>query len=160
LAILHKDTGKQLNYCQLLQNPKYKAAWSCSEADKFGHLAQGVGNHVKGTNTIRFIHEHEIPKNAGGFVCNVHPEKADPNRMWFVAGGDRCNYPFEVATPTAEMLVAKILFNSVVSTPGARFMTMDISNFYLMTPLLRPKYIHIKLSDLPNEIIEQYNLTV
>ncbi|KAL7484472.1 hypothetical protein ACHAW6_010114 [Cyclotella cf. meneghiniana] len=56
------------------------------------------------------------------------------------------------------MLVAKILFNSVISTPGAQFMTMDISNFYLMTPLLRPKYIRIKLSDLPEEIIQQYKL--
>jgi hypothetical protein len=33
------------------------------------------------------------------------------------------------------MLVAKMLFNSVISTKGACFMTMDISNFYLMTPL-------------------------
>ena len=56
------------------------------------------------------------------------------------------------------MLVAKILFNSVISTPGARFMTMDISNFYLMTPLLQPEYIRIKLSDLPEEIIQQYKL--
>ena len=53
-------------------------------------------------------------------------------------------YPYEVATPTAEMLAAKLLFNSVISTPGARFMTMDISIFYLMTPLLRPEYIRIK----------------
>ena len=56
------------------------------------------------------------------------------------------------------MLVAKILFNSVVSTPGARFMTMDISNFYLMTPLKRPEYIRLKLSDLPKEIIKEYKL--
>ena len=56
------------------------------------------------------------------------------------------------------MLVAKILFNSVVSTQGAKFMTMDISNFYLMTPLKRPEYIRIKLSDIPEEIINEYNL--
>jgi hypothetical protein len=56
------------------------------------------------------------------------------------------------------MLVAKILFNSVISTPGARFMTMDIANFYLMTPLLCPEYIRIKLTDLPDEIIRQYKL--
>jgi len=37
-------------------------------------------------------------------------------------------------------------------------MTMDISNFYLMTPLLRPEYIQIRLSDLPEEIINEYNL--
>ena len=37
-------------------------------------------------------------------------------------------------------------------------MTMDISNFYLMTPLKRPEFIHMKLSDIPIEIIEEYNL--
>ena len=52
------------------------------------------------------------------------------------------------------MLVAKLLFNSVISTKGAKFMTMDISNFYLMTPLSRPEYIRVKLSDIPDEIIE------
>ena len=56
------------------------------------------------------------------------------------------------------MLLAKILFNSVISTPGARFMTMDISNFYLMTPLLRPEYIRVRLSDMPEEIIQEYKL--
>lgn len=35
---------------------------------------------------------------------------------------------------------------------------MDISNFYLMMPLLRPEYIRIKLSDLPEEIIKEYKL--
>lgn len=35
---------------------------------------------------------------------------------------------------------------------------MDIANFYLMTPLLRPEYIRVKLSDLPDEIIKQYKL--
>ena len=56
------------------------------------------------------------------------------------------------------MLVAKILMNSVVSTRGARFMTMDISNFYLNTPMARPEYIRIRINDIPNEIIEEYKL--
>jgi hypothetical protein len=63
-----------------------------------------------------------------------------------------------VATPTAEMLVAKILFNRVISMPDARFMTMDILNFYLMTPLKWPEYICIRLSEVPEEIISEYNL--
>ena len=74
----------------------------------------------------------------GFFVWNVRNVKAEKNRTRFVVGGDRINYPGEVATPTADILVAKILFNSVVSTRNAKLMTMDISNFYLMTPLKRP----------------------
>jgi hypothetical protein len=69
------------------------------------------------------------------FVCTVQLKKAEPNCTRFTVGGDRINYPGKVATPTAEMLVTKMLFNSIISTRGAQFMTMDISNFYLMTPL-------------------------
>jgi hypothetical protein len=56
------------------------------------------------------------------------------------------------------MLVAKMLFNSVISTKGARFMIMEISNFYLMSPLHRAKFIQIKLSDIPDEVIREYKL--
>ena len=37
-------------------------------------------------------------------------------------------------------------------------MTMDISNFYLMTPLSQPGYIRIKTSNISDEIIREYNL--
>ena len=58
----------------------------------------------------------------------------------------------------ADMLVAKILFNCVVSTRNAKFMTMDISNFYLMNPLKRPVYICISIKDIRDEIINKYKL--
>jgi hypothetical protein len=93
-----------------------------------------------------------------GFVCSIWPEKEEMHRTRFTIGGDRVNYPGEVATPTADMLVAKILFNSIISTPNARFMTMDISNFYLTTPLKRPEYIRMKISDIPEEIKIEYKL--
>ena len=165
LAVMDKDTGKMLNYRQLLRIPKYREVWSKSSANEFGRLANGVGGRIKNpTNTIRFIHERDVPKNRmkdvtyGQFVCTIRPEKAEQERTRFTVGGDRINYPGDVATPTAEMLVAKMLFNSVVSTKGAKFMTMDISNFYLMTPLKRPEFIRIKLSDIPDEIIKEYKL--
>ena len=56
------------------------------------------------------------------------------------------------------MLVEKLLFNSVVSTKNAKFMTMDISNFYLMNPLKRPEYIGISTMDIPIKIINAYKL--
>jgi hypothetical protein len=45
-----------------------------------------------------------------------------------------------------------------VSTPKAKFATADISNFYLMTPLKCPEYAKIKLSDIPEEVIQKYRL--
>jgi hypothetical protein len=37
-------------------------------------------------------------------------------------------------------------------------MTMDLSNFYLGTPLDRPEYVRIKLSVIPQEVIDAYGL--
>ena len=75
-----------------------------------------------------------------------------------VVGGNRINYPGEVGTPTAEMLLVKILLNSVISTRGAKFMSIDIKNFYLATPMERYEYLKLKLCDIPEEIINEYNL--
>ena len=49
-------------------------------------------------------------------------EKDEVNMTRFVVGGNRINYPDDVGTPTADMLLVKILFNSVISTKNARFM--------------------------------------
>jgi hypothetical protein len=158
------ETGRLLNYQHLMRSPKHKKAWSMLAANKFGRLAQGFGGQIKGTNTIKFIHQHEVPADHmkdvtyGRFVRTERPKKTETNRTWFTVGGNCINYPGAVATPTAKMLVAKLLFNSTISTRGARLMTMDISNFYLNSPLPRPEFICIKLRDIPEEIIVEYML--
>jgi hypothetical protein len=129
MTVMDADTGKLLNYCQLMQSTKYQDAWSISSANKLGRLANGVGGRIKNpTNTIQFIPQHEVPKEQmkdvtyGQFVCTVRPKKAEPNCTRFRVGGDRINYPGKVATLTADMLVAKMLFNSVIPTreePGS-----------------------------------------
>ena len=82
----------------------------------------------------------------------------EPNWTRLVIDGDCLNYPDEVTTPTADMLVAKILFNSVISTASACFMMMDISNFYLNTLLKCPEFICMCINDTPVEIIREYDL--
>jgi hypothetical protein len=100
-------------------------------------LANNIGGFIKNpTNTIEINFQHKVPAECikdvtnGQFVCTVRPEKAEPNRMQFTVGGDRINYPSKVATQSAEMLATKMIFYSVISTKGAHFMTMDISNLY------------------------------
>jgi hypothetical protein len=53
---------------------------------------------------------------------------------------------------------AKILINSVISTLGAKFLVIDIKNFYVNTPLGRFEYVVINLSSLPQETIDKYDL--
>jgi hypothetical protein len=116
-VMMDMDTGKLLNYRQLLMRSiKYKKAWSLSSANKFGRLANGISGRIKNpTNTIKFIYQHKVQDvTYEQFMCTVRPKKAEPNQTRFTVGGDRINYPGEVATPTAEMLVAKMLFNSII----------------------------------------------
>jgi hypothetical protein len=75
-----------------------------------------------------------------------------------MAGGDRINYPEDVGTPTADMTLAKILLNSVISTKDARWATLDIKDFYLNKPMKRYKYMCLKLVDISEEIIEECKL--
>ena len=135
--------GELLQYRHLIKRPEYREIWGRAYGNEVGRLAQGLPGRVEGTDTIRFIPKHEVPSDRfkdvtyGQIVCNHRPEKEDPNRERLVAGGDGINFPGEVGTPTTDMLTVKLLLNSVVSTPGAKFFTADIKNFYLMTPLDR-----------------------
>ena len=73
-------------------------------------------------------------------------------------GGNLINYPDGIGTPTANLILIKIFLNSVILTPGAKFANADKSNFYLMMPLKQPEYAKIKINDILEEIIQQYDL--
>ena len=91
-------------------------------------------------------------------VCDVREGKEEKNRIRLTVGVNIINYPGDVGTTTACLLIVKLLVNSVVSMAGAQFMTLDIQNFYLNIPLAGYEYLRLKLSNLPEDVIEQYGL--
>ena len=144
--------------------PKYKPIWTRSFSNELGRLAQGVGGRVEGTNTMFFIPKNKVPQDRfkdvtyGRIVVDYRPQKEEPHRTRLTVGGNLINYPGDVSTPTADITTAKLLINSTISTPGARYMCCDVKNFYLGTPLTRYEYIKIPLHIIPDEIIQEYNL--
>jgi hypothetical protein len=56
---------------------------------------------------------------------------------------DPINYPGNKATPTTDLTTAKLLINSTISTPGAIFLGINLTNFYLNTPMPNPKYMRL-----------------
>jgi hypothetical protein len=54
--------------------------------------------------------------------------------------------------------MAQNVINSTISTPGARFMVIDMKNLDLNTPLRRYEHMVIKISSLLQEVIDEYNL--
>ena len=67
-------------------------------------------------------------------------------------------YEGELTTRTSDRTTSKIMLNSAISTPVARFMTRDASNFYLTTPLENFQYMRISIELIPKEFIDLYQL--
>ena len=65
-------------------------------------------------------------------VVDHCPQKADPNRNQITAGGNLINYPGKLTTRTADITTSKLHWNSILSTPDAKYMCLDIKNFYLL----------------------------
>ena len=68
------------------------------------------------------------------------------------------HYPGNAGTPTTDLLIVKLLLNSIISTAGAKFMTMDIKDFYLNTPMARYEYMRLCITNMPEDAIKHYNL--
>jgi len=166
-AVIHPATGESITKYKCLQNdPLLKDTWARAFGKEFGNLAQGdTATNTPGTDTI-FVLSHEqikqIPRDRTvTYTCIVvdyRPQKTNPNRVRLTAGGNLIDYPGELTTRTADLTTTKLLWNSVISTPGSRYMCLDIENFYLGTPMTRFEYMKIPLDVFPQATIDQYNL--
>jgi len=159
---INPDTGKLTEYLPLLQSSDGHH-WEESCCQEIGRLAQGYPPTIpEGTNTIHFIRFNDIPKGRTAtylrLVVADRPNKSNPYRVRFTVGGDRVTYPGDVSTKTAEMTTAKILINSTISTPDAKFMSMDIKDFYLNTEMQHYEYMFIPVKMIPQAIFDLYNL--
>ena len=56
------------------------------------------------------------------------------------------------------METLKLLVNSTISTKGAKMFTSDISNMYLKSYLKEAEYVRFKANQIPQPIIDHYNL--
>ena len=66
-------------------------------------------------------------------------------------------YPVDCGTPTVDLTTVKILLNGLVSTPNTKFMTIYVKYFYFNTMMSRSEYMRLKISDLPENMVQQYN---
>ena len=164
-AVLDAATGKLLEYRDLLKGPD-RDKWYNGCSKEFARLCNGrEADDTKGTNTIFFIKPGDLPEGKKPTylrICaNYRPQKEDPYRVRFTVGGNLIDYPGETYTPTADLTTAKLLLNSVISTEGARFLCIDLSNFYLITPFSSPdqyEYMWIPLWAIPEDIMKEYNI--
>jgi hypothetical protein len=152
-AAICPETGKSLKHQELITKLRYKIKWMRSTANEI--------NRLYNTNTIQFIRRSNIPKGRkvtyGLFVVDVKDHKEEKERTRLTVGGYQIEYTGDKSTRTAGLTTAKILINNVISTLGAKFLVIDIKNFYLNTPLGRFEYMVINMLSLPQETIDKYD---
>ena len=92
------------------------------------------------------------------FCCDIRLHKDDINRTRLTVGGDRLEYNGKTSTETAGLETIKIHLNSTISTKDAKYAAADIGNFYTNSKLESSKYMRIHLSQIPQEIIDEYDV--
>ena len=141
-AVVDPATDYMLELPALLKGSKGQE-WNIANTKK-GKLAQGVGTIIPhSSNTIFFIPHHSKSKHKKStyvrIVCTS--QKTEIKRVCWIVDGDQIDYKGNLHTPTANLITVKCHINSTIFTPGAKYCTMNIKNFYLGTPMTLSEYL-------------------
>ena len=111
-----------------------------------------------------FTTKDRIPKDRkipyANIICNIRPQKSETHRVCLTAGGDKLDYPGNPSSPEVSFLNVKIHINSTISRAknNAKYMCIDIKNFYLGTPMKYFQYMCINKKTIPQEVLDEYNI--
>jgi hypothetical protein len=122
-----------------MNDPATAEIWQTAFGKDFSDIVQIEDNKKgqKGTNTM-FVMTHDEIKQVlqqnkkftyGNPVVDYHPQKEDPNRIRITARGNLVTYELKLLACTADLNTAKLHWNSVISTPGAKYVFINIIFF-------------------------------
>ncbi len=116
-----------------MNDPATVQVWMTVFGKDFGGMSQGDNKTgQKGTNAMSIMLPMDVPKipkdrvTYARVVVDHRPQKEDPNCIQIKAGGSLINYPGKLTTQMVDIMTAKLLSNSVLSTPGAKYMCLNI----------------------------------
>ncbi len=109
-------------------------------------------------NEIKKAYDDKKKFTYAKIVVDHRPQKEDPNRIRITAGGNLIKFKGDVSTRTADLCTSKLLWNSVLSTPDAKYMCLDIKIFYLTAAHDYFEYMRMPLELFPTWIRQQYQL--
>ena len=128
--VIDSKTGASLEYRQLIKTVE-KEVWQTALANEFGRLVNGVRKGIPtDTNTMMFRPKSVVPTTAkvtyATLVSESRPHKSETHRVRMTVEGNLLDYADDTNSPIVALTTSKILFNSIVSTPNAKFLGLDI----------------------------------
>jgi Reverse transcriptase (RNA-dependent DNA polymerase) len=161
---INPDTNKLAEYRELIKSSK-KGVWVMAMSDEMGRLMDGTHREPNGgTKTMKFVRRDQIPNGVQATYTRVvvayRPEKEKPHRVRITVGGDKVIFDGDVSTKTADLPTVKVFLNSVVSTKGAKFITLDIKDFYLNTTMQYKDRVYMRIPEayIPDDIKDKYGI--
>jgi hypothetical protein len=142
----------------------YRTAIRSAHGSAWERAAVTELNRLLSSGTGRFIAHDAMPRNRRAAYYNpVLKIKTKPNgmiefRVRGTIGGNLIDYTGIVAANTADLTTIKLLLNSVVSDAEADWLTLDIKDFYLNTPLDRKEYMVIHSSQIPDAFHTEHDI--
>ena len=131
-----------MEYRHIIKDPYTSATWMQSAENDILKLMEALKRGITGTQMMKIVHRSNIPEvrkvTYARFVCNYRSQKEEADRCQLIVGRDRLEYLGDVSTKTADLTTIKCILNSMLSKLTVRFMTADVRNFYLNTPLYIP----------------------
>jgi len=152
--------GEKLRYDSALRSSE-GALWEAAANKEFDRL-------VLETQTGVWISITDVPR--GRAISYYNPQLSRKRRPETVItggieyrvrgtyGGDRGDYKGPTAAETADITTVKILLNSVVSDPEGQWMTTDVCDYYLGTPMDTPEYMRVPLKYIPAATMKKHKL--
>jgi len=138
---------------------KWHSASKGIDAEKW-HLAADAefDRLIETTKTMHLIPWDQKPANRQASYYNpqLKIKSNGTYRCRGTYGGNRSDYAGPKIAETAELTTVKMLINACISDPDSEFMTADISDFYLGTPLDTPEYMIIRLDQMPEASRRKY----
>ena len=160
---VHFSASLSLDPNAVPQPESYRAAmqgpdqhhWEQAHSEEFTRL-------IETTNCMSFVPMSAKPPNEFATYYNPQVKLKMKNgkldyRVRGTVGGDRVQYEEYRSSFTASLPTVKVLLNAVVSE-DAEWMTVDIKDYYLGSPMEKPVYMRIALKQIPLDIQQKYNL--
>ena len=103
-------------------------------SNEIGQIFQGIEG-IHGFKTCFFIYRHKVLQDAKvtyfHIVCKIWPHKKETHLVQLTVGGYKITFYRPVYTPTSNITNSKLHWNGIISTPGSKYLGVDVTNFYL-----------------------------
>lgn len=144
---------KPLKWKAAIRGPD-KEKWEKANVEEWERL-------LDTSKTLKFIHHDEKPGDRLASYYNpqvkkkIDPAGVEKFRVRGTYGGDRTDWDGPRSALTASMTTVKLNLNATISE-GAKWMTADIVDYYLGTPLLKKEYMRVNIKYIPEKVLVKY----